>query len=295
MSFKNLKFWFVFVIIVIITPLLLLSVFPGSRYPGEWLGFLGGYLGAIIAIGGVYWQVSDQRKQDTNSVRPKFSILYLQSLNVDEKVYTSNNWGKWLVSGPKGKITKATLLTKKDENGQEMKGLEFNDKLRYNPQLLGIENISRHDAYTCLLELEYCNGPLTDHYLKQGITINDALLKKLKDERHIEKIILAAINPRERAIVVPVPALYKKHFMLISVKMTYETEMAEINNLSFQVEKENSTELDQLPNYSFSCSQVDFIKKRKAYISPSFAIVKHSNKEIKYLNPIYYKDVVNHF
>lgn len=28
-----------------------------------WLGFWGGYLGAIVAIGGVYWQVEEQRKE----------------------------------------------------------------------------------------------------------------------------------------------------------------------------------------------------------------------------------------
>lgn len=49
---------------------------PGSN--GDWFSFLGGYVGAIITIGGVYWQVRKQtvadKEADFRAARPLFLI-----------------------------------------------------------------------------------------------------------------------------------------------------------------------------------------------------------------------------
>lgn len=41
-----------------------------------WLGFWGGYLGSVIAVGGVYWQVSREKEENIKAARPVFALMY---------------------------------------------------------------------------------------------------------------------------------------------------------------------------------------------------------------------------
>lgn len=41
-----------------------------------WLGFWGGYLGSIVAVGGVYWQVNREKEENIKAARPIFTIMY---------------------------------------------------------------------------------------------------------------------------------------------------------------------------------------------------------------------------
>jgi len=63
--------------------------------PGDWLGFWGGYLGAIVAIGGVYWQVNrtikNDREQMFSQSRP-FFILKMEDTCSKEISYYFYNY-----------------------------------------------------------------------------------------------------------------------------------------------------------------------------------------------------------
>lgn len=85
---------------IIITPILLamlMNVWPFMYIPGEnsdWFSFLGGYVGAIITIGGVYWQVRKQtvadKEADFREARPLFLIsIVKRPIEYRVKYYTN--------------------------------------------------------------------------------------------------------------------------------------------------------------------------------------------------------------
>lgn len=55
-----------------------LNIFVTASNDG-WLGFWGSYLGSIVAIGGVYWQVNRQSRQDRIAQRKSFQFEINQS------------------------------------------------------------------------------------------------------------------------------------------------------------------------------------------------------------------------
>lgn len=70
---------------------------PGSN--SDWFSFLGGYVGAIITIGGVYWQVRKQTVADKEADFRKARPLFLISIvNEEEKNNVSyyGNLSFWL-------------------------------------------------------------------------------------------------------------------------------------------------------------------------------------------------------
>lgn len=290
MSYKNKAFWWVFIGTFICLPIVLFYF----HTPNDWLGFWGGYLGAAIAIGGVFWQVMDQRQQEKESVRPKFSVTQLRVLDVGLKVNVGNNNHQWLTPNSGSTDDNILLRVGLDETGEEIEPLTFNNKIRYNPTLIGIDNITKNDAYTCLVELKYYSGPETDKVLKRGITINDVLLEHIRGELHTETFLISGIDGKERSIFVPAPALYSRRYLLFSVKMTYETEKAEINGWALQVESKGLLHENKIPVYDYSISKSSFDSKCDTYFQPGFATVKSQAGSIKQNEPLDYKKHKNY-
>lgn len=288
MRHKISLFWLVMAILAIGFPIVLAHFFPIKCYPGDWLGFFGGYSGALIAIGGVYWQVSKQSRRYNDSARPKFGITYLRALSANDTVYTNSNMSDWYTSGPEKTLTSSSLHVNLDSDGNEMGGLDFNNKLRYQSPLLGIKNISKHDAYTCLLELKYFSGHCTDLCLERGLTINKSLLTRLKDENHTETLTIPVISQKEQIIILPTPAAFRKRYLLMSVSMVYETETTEINDLSFQVEQDGNINPNKIPQYHYEHSCLDFKHKRDTFNPSTFTVVKSSKDDIHTLESINY-------
>lgn len=65
---------------------------PGSN--SDWFSFLGGYVGAIITIGGVYWQVRKQtvadKEADFREARPLFLISIVDEKEKSSATYYGN-------------------------------------------------------------------------------------------------------------------------------------------------------------------------------------------------------------
>lgn len=65
---------------------------PGSN--SDWFSFLGGYVGAIITIGGVYWQVRKQtvadKEADFREARPLFLISVVDEKENKDAIYYGN-------------------------------------------------------------------------------------------------------------------------------------------------------------------------------------------------------------
>ncbi|MCY9807046.1 hypothetical protein OXT66_05710 [Lentilactobacillus senioris] len=63
-------FIFIFVIPMIVEAFMLSGLFDGATGKGsDWLGFWGGYLGAIVSIGGVYWSLRLQFEHDNKNLQ----------------------------------------------------------------------------------------------------------------------------------------------------------------------------------------------------------------------------------
>lgn len=105
---------------------------------GEWLGFWGGYLGSIIVIGGVYWQVNRQIKVEKENqfrqFRP-FFLLTQEQVEVKKSVYSL------MITKP-GSSEEFADLTDKGYVNKQLK-LTQNETLT----LLEINNVSNKDMY----------------------------------------------------------------------------------------------------------------------------------------------------
>lgn len=87
--------------VVLVIPLileLLMNTDVANKCSGSddgWLGFWGGYLGAVIAIGGVYWSVNKQLRGDKEGTyrmsRPFFIVNLKKHLVKTSEIYASND------------------------------------------------------------------------------------------------------------------------------------------------------------------------------------------------------------
>ena len=66
-----MKKFFKILIIILLIPIIFISVLklyyliiPGEEIgsKGDWISFSGGYIGSIIAVWGIWWQVSNEKK-----------------------------------------------------------------------------------------------------------------------------------------------------------------------------------------------------------------------------------------
>ena len=62
-------------------------ILPGTEVGaiGDWIGFAGGYLGAILGICGIYWNINRQEKIDKNKKKENYKSFLKVTLNTIEK------------------------------------------------------------------------------------------------------------------------------------------------------------------------------------------------------------------
>lgn len=102
----------IFLLIVLIIPILFIGVLklyyliiPGEEIGeiGDWIGFSGGYIGALVALGGIYFQILEDKKnkeieEKKHLLKQKQNILkYLEfNLNKNKEFFSENNYGNIL-------------------------------------------------------------------------------------------------------------------------------------------------------------------------------------------------------
>lgn len=100
---KRVK-WGVLVVVLVLAPIImsnLMEVYPFNKIPGEnsdWFAFLGGYLGAILTVGGVYYQISSENKNNEKlefrKSRPYFAVTIKKNYDTLSDVYFKNDEDK---------------------------------------------------------------------------------------------------------------------------------------------------------------------------------------------------------
>lgn len=145
-------------IILIIIPIILAILLNTSFFDGVvgsndgWLGFWGGYLGAIFAVGGVYLQIEKEKRIALKNSRPVFAILYdqtvPQSINLKIRSFVSQ---KFYINNVKH------ISGKKDEFGNLL-DLGYPIKIENpstNPMLFVNITVKYKDSFNNHSDMEY--------------------------------------------------------------------------------------------------------------------------------------------
>ncbi|MDB7780735.1 hypothetical protein PND43_07010, partial [Lactiplantibacillus plantarum] len=74
-------------IILLVCMHFLNSVFLGDSSNDGWLGFWGGYLGALLGLYGVQMQLKSEQKTRLDDNHPKFYLFFRMSFEPSKKVY----------------------------------------------------------------------------------------------------------------------------------------------------------------------------------------------------------------
>jgi len=232
-----------------------------------WLGFWGGYLGAIIAIGGIYWQMSQQKKQEIVKARPIFYVGDRRALNKNEKVYYNATGQQW--EDEKSFVKNVDLMFIKDlKNGSQF----FSTKLRYRPSLLSISNLSKNDAYSCVIKIKYHFGRENDKMFFAEKNASELNQEDYKKELYSEYFVIPIISAKESVIVVIRPVLFEHFANIVSIQMQYLTEEKETGEMDYCVDENRPEDITLEPKYSYGF--------RKKLVKPytSYSVVTESIK-----------------
>lgn len=144
---KRVK-WGVLVVVLVLAPIImsnLMEVYPFNKIPGEnsdWFAFLGGYLGAILTVGGVYYQISSENKNNEKlefrKSRPYFAVTIKKNYDTLADVYFKNNEDK------ENALKSITVY----ETLGIMQSMYNGDKR------LRIQNASTHHAFSLQVKIE---------------------------------------------------------------------------------------------------------------------------------------------
>ena len=165
--FKEIKKHWPILILLFIIPVILAFLITTSWFDGiagsndGWLGFWGGYLGAIIAIGGVYWQVKEEFNHNEqiklNSTLPFFYIRHKEKI-----VSLSKRYFLPLATGddPDYGINFSKKINEYITHLNQ--GNSFRTSSGY---VLSISNISPNEIYLVKVKLTYTNGKSNFYYI----------------------------------------------------------------------------------------------------------------------------------
>lgn len=252
-------------IVLILLKVLSFGIFETGTNDG-WIGFWGGYLGAIVAIGGVYWQVTrTERKEKQRSkkrARPLFYFSYRRSLNEGEKVYYNASADQWI------SVSEATVDPHMVFVEGEKEPLRFDTHIRYNPRLLVVQNVSNQDAYFCSIHLSYYFGDELDKEIWERKNFAKLNEEKLKNEVHHEHIEFPVLNAKESAIIVIWPILLHRFARIKSLTMTYVTAHGEKGTAILGLKDiKDGGDIQQIPEYAYTDEQPDetYFSEKQSY------------------------------
>ncbi|WP_025082914.1 hypothetical protein [Latilactobacillus fuchuensis] len=138
----------ILVVVLVLAPIVmsnLMEIYPFNKVPGEnsdWFAFLGGYLGAILTVGGVYYQISSENKNNEKlefrKSRPYFAITIKGKYDTLSDVYFKNE---------KDKNNALKNITAYEASGAM--------RIRYHDdKCVRIQNASTHHAFSLQVKIE---------------------------------------------------------------------------------------------------------------------------------------------
>lgn len=173
------------VIVPFILDYLLNILISGSETNDGWLGFFGGYLGAIITILGVYWQVSKQSKDGKEQLNEQFKV----SRNQLNEQIAAEKEARFREARPLFILSFREMQPKKlielpiYSSGQNQDNLNTGDEL----QFINIKNVSNNTMAGVKILL-YKKGNQIDSEImissirehNECLVINDSSLSKAR-------------------------------------------------------------------------------------------------------------------
>ncbi|GAX02566.1 hypothetical protein IWT140_00163 [Secundilactobacillus pentosiphilus] len=189
-----------------------------------------------------------EEKKDV-SVRPKFSFRYLNWLKMNQHIIYNLNYRAWMDNDFSHGVSYMIGLKPTFRRSGHYPLIFTTEDRFITSKLLGITNISNHDAYNCLIELKYICGPETDK-LKKHENYN---AKKVDLEVRTEYLTVPLISAKEELVVVPYTWTHKANSYMVSITLKYETERGELLEATFDTNEDpedilkNKKNIDAIP------------------------------------------------
>jgi len=189
-----------------------------------------------------------EEKKDV-SVRPKFSFRYLRWLKLNQHIIYNHDYQAWMDNDFRHGDSYMSVLTPTFRRSGHYPLIFTTEDRFITDKLLGITNTFNHDAYNCLIKLEYICGPETDKFKKR----EKYNAKKVDLEVRTEYLTVPLISAKEELVVVPYTWTHKANSYMVSIDLKYETERGELLEAIFDTNEKpeiilkNKKNIDAIP------------------------------------------------
>lgn len=274
-------------IILLVCMHFLNSVFLGDSSNDGWLGFWGGYLGALLGLYGVQMQLKSEQKTRLDDNHPKFYLFFRMSFEPSKKVYVHS-------------CQPRELLGSKDHQ----KKMKFESKYFYSDSnFISIINSNKKNVYdiSILVTSLVADNNVCSKYKKSSANINgkegkgdnsewDSFKRDTKNWSLVHESIKASNleSTENELLLVTYAQLYNYPNVIQSIDIIFHTNSNEIGLAMFELKKDKNgiLKLSNVPKVEYFQEGVvthDLSEKEKLfnenYKNTDIMVVDENNKE----------------
>ncbi|MDN7045575.1 hypothetical protein [Lactiplantibacillus plantarum] len=263
------------------------SVFLGDSSNDGWLGFWGGYLGALLGLYGVQMQLKSEQKTRLDDNHPKFYLFFRMSFEPSKKVYVNS-------------CQPPELLRSKDHP----KAMKFESKYSYSDSnFISIINSNKKNIYdiSILVTSLVADNNVCSKYKKSSVNINgkegkgdnsewDSFKRDTKNWSLVHESIKASNleNTENELLLVTYAQLFNYPNEIKSIDIIFHTNSNEIGLAMFKLIKDKNgiPKLSNVPNVEYfqegavthNLSEKEELFN-KNYKNTAIMVVDENNKE----------------
>ncbi|MBO2722272.1 hypothetical protein ACPWRU_02435 [Lactiplantibacillus plantarum subsp. plantarum] len=274
-------------IILLVCMHFLNSVFGGDSSNDGWLGFWGGYLGALLGLYGVQMQLKSEQKTRLDDNHPKFYLFFRMSFEPSKKVYVNS-------------CQPSELLGSKDHP----KAMKFESKYSYSDSnFISIINSNKKNIYdiSILVTSLVADNNVCSKYKKSSANINgkegegdnsewDSFKRDTKNWSLVHESIKASNleSTENELLLVTYAQLCNYPNEIQSIDIIFHTNSNEIGLAMFKLIKDKNgiSKLSNVPNVEYfqegavthNLSEKEELFN-KNYKNTAIMVVDENNKE----------------
>lgn len=274
-------------IILLVCMHFLNSVFGGDSSNDGWLGFWGGYLGALLGLYGVQMQLKSEQKTRLDDNHPKFYLFFRMSFEPSKKVYVNS-------------CQPPELLGSKDHP----KAMKFESKYSYSDSnFISIINSNKKNIYdiSILVTSLVADNNVCSKYKKSSANINgkegegdnsewDSFKRDTKNWSLVHESIKASNleSTENELLLVTYAQLCNYPNEIQSIDIIFHTNSNEIGLAMFKLIKDKNgiSKLSNVPNVEYfqegavthNLSEKEELFN-KNYKNTAIMVVDENNKE----------------
>lgn len=274
-------------IILLVCMHFLNSVFGGDSSNDGWLGFWGGYLGALLGLYGVQMQLKSEQKTRLDDNHPKFYLFFRMSFEPSKKVYVNS-------------CQPPELLGSKDHP----KAMKFESKYSYSDSnFISIINSNKKNIYdiSILVTSLVADNNVCSKYKKSSANINgkegkgdnsewDSFKRDTKNWSLVHESIKASNleSTENELLLVTYAQLCNYPNEIQSIDIIFHTNSNEIGLAMFKLLKDKNgiSKLSNVPNVEYfqeGAVTHNLSEKEKLfnknYKNTAIMVVDENNKE----------------